>query len=296
MKLFINIGSGNDFQLKRFYQVISEKITIVDDPKKADILLVTSWSHEYTNNYKAVFVPYTGLNRFPVDDLEEKGTRVINTHAKAKLVAERAFTLCLTVLGKVVPYDHSLRREGKWSTRDNWGSEFWRSLHNLSVGIIGMGHIGQSLLNYLKPFNCKIVNLKRDQEKNLADLYVEDVNALIESSDIIFLACALNDQTKGIINLSHLDQLGNKVIINVARGPVLDEETLFLALKNNILYGAGIDVWYQYPSPNPIHPSQYDLSQFSQLVMSPHASCHADNFKNDYYDDIFRKINDFVEE
>lgn len=293
MRLYIDIGQGNHFQLERFQQVKSDKIEIVDDPLKAELLLVTSWSDDYTGEYKAVFVPYTGLNRFPLEALKSKGVKVINTHAKAKLVAERAFTLCLSVLGKILPYHQALNEEGRWLTREKWGHEFWRSLNHLNVGIVGMGHIGQHLLHYLAPFHCNIINLNRDLNKDLADKYVAGIEELLQESDVIFLACALNDQTIGIINKNHLDLLENKVIINVARGPVLDEETLYLGLKNGLLYGAGIDVWYQYPKPDPIQPSKYDLTKFSNLIMSPHASCHADNFKNDYYDDIFMQINNF---
>jgi phosphoglycerate dehydrogenase-like enzyme len=295
MNLFISIGESNQFQLDRLKELLPSDIVIVDDYKIAELFLITRWHDDYYDSrIEAVFIPYTGKNRFPLDNLYKKGIKVLNTHAKAHLVAERAFTLALTVLGKIPTYHQALAEEGRWLTRDDWGEEFWRSLQKKSVGIIGMGHIANELLNYLKPFQTRLVNLERDKHKGLADVYVPAVDQLIIESDIIFLCCELNESTKGIINNSHLDLLNNKVIINVSRGEVLNEETLYLGLRDNILYGAGIDVWYQYPTDTFKFPSKYELSSYKNLVMSPHASCHAEAFKNDYYDDIFEKIINYV--
>lgn len=290
MKLYINIGSINAFQIKRF-ELVNFVHEIVDDPKKADLLLITRWQDDYLHDgLKAIFVPYTGLNRFPVDLLRKKNIQVINTHAKAHLVAERAFALTLTVLGKILPYHKALAQEGRWLTRENWSEEFWESLHGKKCGFIGMGHIASYLINYLQAFNCPIINLKRDQHKKMAKVYADSLEDLIIKSDIIYLTCTLNDETKDLINDSHLELLRGKVLINVARGQVINEDTLFKLLDDKVLYGAGIDVWYQYPTDKVMQPSKYDLSKFDNLVMSPHASCHAYAFKNDYYDDIFTKI------
>ncbi|MCH4888230.1 hypothetical protein EZV73_11635 [Acidaminobacter sp. JC074] len=297
MNLFVSIGRSNDFQEERLRKTLPSYLEIVDVYEDAELFLITRWSDDYYHSkIKAVFIPFTGKNRFPLNDLEEKNIVVFNTHAKSKLVAERAFSMTLSLLGKLVTYDHALRYEGRWLTRENWGKEFWQSLQNKSCGIIGMGHIAKDLLNYLKPFNCEIINLERDLDKGLADVYVESVDALIKKSDIIYLTCPLTDETERMINMSHLPYLEGKVIINVSRGEVLEEEVLYRGLDQGLLYGAGIDVWYQYPSDGSQFPSKYDLSKYSNLIMSPHASCHAEGFKNDYYDDIFKKIFDYAKD
>jgi lactate dehydrogenase-like 2-hydroxyacid dehydrogenase len=99
MKLYINIGKNNNEQLCRIREVLNSNIVITETVDlDVDIMLITSWRDEYLQTkVKAIFVPYTGLNRFPVELLKARGIQILNTHAKANLVAERAFTLALSV-------------------------------------------------------------------------------------------------------------------------------------------------------------------------------------------------------
>lgn len=292
MELFVSIGEQNSYQKNSLATLTSSgNITLVDEvTNQTEIILATRWQDAYFHdNLKAVFIPYTGLNRFPVEALREKGVEVINTHAKAKLVAERAFALSLTVMGKVVSYHHKLKQENLWTTRYEWGQEFWYSLQNKRCGIVGMGHIGQALSTYLKPFKCQIITLDRGHLKEDGVEYVESFEELVESSEVIFFTCALNDQTHHLINMDNLELFKNKFIINVSRGEVIEEEALYKGLEHHIFLGAGIDVWYQYPDNGIGAPSKYTYD-FENIVMSPHASCHAVEFKNSYYEDIFHKI------
>ena len=93
-----------------------------------DVLLATALSDddlESQDKLKAIFVPFTGLNKFPLMKIEEEGIYISNTHAKAHIVAERGLALTLTLMGKVIPYDQELRNNDRWMTREFWGSEFW---------------------------------------------------------------------------------------------------------------------------------------------------------------------------
>ncbi len=292
MKLYVNIGKSNDFQLVKLKAILSNHLTITEilEPD-VDMMLITRWQESYLEtNVKAIFIPFTGLNRFPLDVLKTNNIEIFNTHAKADSVAEKAFALTLSVLGKIVLYHNELSKHGRWLTREYWGEEFWHSLRQKRCGFIGMGHIASHIISYIKPFHCSIVNLERDRHKNLADSYVSSIDELIKNSDIIYLTCVLNEETTGIINNRHLELLKDKVIINVSRGEVIDEETLYLGLENELLLGAGIDVWYDYPQKNIQMPSQYDLSKFDNIVMSPHAACHTEENKDGYYEDIFDQI------
>jgi lactate dehydrogenase-like 2-hydroxyacid dehydrogenase len=286
----------NAYQKRRIDQLKDKGLTIADSlDDQVELLLTGRWSDDfYTHSLKAVFVPYTGKNRFPLNDFEKRKINIFNSHAKASIVAERAFTLALAVLGKIVPY-HSALQTGHWTTREKWGKEFWHSLQNKRCGIVGMGHIGKALSGYLAPFHCRIINLSRDQKKNLADEYASSFDELIAMSDIIFIACPLTDQTRHMVNMKNIHLFKDKVIVNIARGEVIEEEALYLGLKEDILLGAGIDVWYQYPKDGTAYPSNYDLS-FDHLVMSPHAASHAKEFQHAYYEDIFNQIEQYVED
>lgn len=303
MKIKINIGFMNDYIEERINSLRKEfSIDIVYDDyaglDDVDVLLATSLSEgdlETQDKLKAIFVPFTGLNKFPLMKIEEEGIYISNTHAKAHIVAERGLALTLALMGKVIPYDQELRNNDRWLTREFWGSEFWNSLYNKKCGIVGMGSIGRNTKKLLKPFNCKIINLKRDEKKGMADIYSEDINGLLDESDVIFLTCALNEETKHLINKSNIHLLKNKFIINVSRGNVIEEEALYAALEEKIILGAAIDVWYQYPkNSKTMKPSKYDLSKFNNIVMSPHASCHAEEAKHTYYEDIFNQIENYI--
>lgn len=296
MKLLVSIGKINHFQEKGI-EKLKEKLDIeisYDQNEPCDMILTTSWHETFDHkNLKALFVPYTGLNRFPVKELEKRGVRVINTHAKAKLVAERALSLCLTLMGKVMIY-HQAMKEGRWMTREGWGQELWYSLQNKRVAIIGMGHIGREIINFLKPYNCEILNLERDRSKDLAAGYY-DLNNLLIHADVVFLACELNDETRYLINKSNIHLLKDSFLINISRGDVIEEEALYMGVKDYLL-GAGIDVWYQYPKDGMVMPSKYPIHTFENIVMSPHASCHAKAFRDAYYEDIVLKIENYVRE
>lgn len=77
-----------------------------------------------------LFVPYTGLNRFSLAALKDRGVTVINSHGKAEVVAERALALALSVMGRIVEMHVAMQQEGVWLTRKRWGEEYWRSMYN----------------------------------------------------------------------------------------------------------------------------------------------------------------------
>jgi phosphoglycerate dehydrogenase-like enzyme len=294
MKLYTNIEELNAYQEHRLKGLNELGVEMTDNLEdNIDIMLLSRWNEDYLKvNPKAIFVPYTGMNRFPLDEFKNRNIYYSNSHAKAHLVAERALSLALSVMGKIKLYDIQLQKDHYWSTRAKWGSEFWMSLYEKRVAIIGMGHIGRELINFLNPFKVTINNLKRDEEKALADNYY-DFDELVLQSDLIFLTCPLTSETEHMVNVNNIHLFQGKVIVNVARGAVIEEKALYTGLEQKILYGAGIDVWYQYPTEGYGKPSRFDMD-FNNLVMSPHASCHAKAFEHAYYDDIFNQIEEYL--
>ena len=305
MKMMVSIGFMNTYIEERINKLRDDyniEIVMEDSPidlTGIDLILATGFSEDLIDSadqLKCVFIPFTGTNRFPVEQLEAKGINVINTHAKAHIVAERAMALTLTLMGKVMVYHNALKEQGRWLTREFWGEEFWNSLYNKRCGIVGMGHIGENISKLLKPFGCTIINLERDAKKDLADEYFENIEAMMSSCDILYLTCALNDETTHLINKNNIHLLENKFIINIARGPVIEEEVLYISLKDRIIAGVGQDVWYKYPKGKEgTWPSQYPIHEFENIVMSPHASCHAYEAKDAYYEGIFNQVEKYLE-
>ncbi|VAH40535.1 unnamed protein product [Triticum turgidum subsp. durum] len=132
-------------------------------------------------------------------------------------------------------------------------SIFIPTMHQLSgkrVGIIGLGSIGSSIARRLQAFGCTISYHSR-RAKDSATIsynYFPSVINLALESDVLIVACALNDQTKHIVNTEVLEALGKDgVIVNIARGGNVDEAALISALKGGGIAGAGLDVFEKEP-------------------------------------------------
>jgi phosphoglycerate dehydrogenase-like enzyme len=97
------------------------------------------------------------------------------------------------------------------------------------------------------------------------------INAL-EKGEIVYITLPLTPQTRGMFDKNILDQMQDKFLVNVGRGEVIEEAALYHALKNGILKGAGIDVWYTYPERGKGvgNPSKYPIQEFPNVVLSPH--------------------------
>ena len=98
---------------------------------------------------------------------------------------------------------------------------------------------------------------------------------LLEHADFVLIACPLTEQTRGLIGQAQLARMKpDAVLINVARGPIADEDALFAALRDGVIGGAVLDTWYRYPSPaeSDVRPSRHPFHELSNVVMTPHLS------------------------
>ncbi len=281
---------------KNGIEVVCENKPSDKQYNEADIIMTGFLKKDQINKMsklKAVFVPFTGFDKVDIDVLKEKDIPLFNSHAKAKYVAEKALSLLLSVMGRVVLSDKEMR-QGLWRRRQEESNEIstsWRTLYNKRVGIYGYGEIGKRLHVLLKPFNCKINLLTRDVNKTKNAYFYNDLLELCENSDILFVATPLNKNTRNSIGLEHLKALKG-YIVNVGRGAIINEDALFTALNNNILEGAGIDVWYNYPKDKkPTNPGlNNDFAVLDNLVMSPHSATDLIEDKDEYDRDIFEQL------
>jgi len=224
-------------------------------------------------NLKAVIVPFAAINQLDLTALKAKNIRVFNTSAHAIFVAERALVLTLAVLGKIV-YFHKLLAKGDWAGRvegNGFGKE-WTSLFGKKVAIYGYGSIGKALHNLLKPFNVELGILHYKDRAYEGVMTFDTLETLADWSDVFIVTAPLNDATRGRINRRTLNVLKGSVLVNVGRGPIIDEAALYDALAQNGLKGFGCDVWYEYPTlEKPIcSPSKYPIEAFPHVVMTPH--------------------------
>jgi phosphoglycerate dehydrogenase-like enzyme len=187
-------------------------------------------------------------------------------------------------------------RSGSWhysgSSKDPTSKhgEIW----NKTVGIIGYGGIGEEIARRAKAFSMRTMGLKRSAMPCPAELdwlgaSVDDPGALmtlLTESDYVVLACDLNDATRGMIGPDELAAMKDTaILINVARGEVIQEEPFYQALKTRQIAGAVIDTWYLYPArglapgeaPQNPAPSSCPFTDLENVMVTPHCSAHSDN-------------------
>jgi phosphoglycerate dehydrogenase-like enzyme len=287
MKVVVNAGFEKYWKLE-FDKIKSEfknvdfiftrsKSDTQKELKDADVFIGGYLTEEEVNNcknLKVVFVPWAGVDILPMESLIKRGIMVSNSHGNARIVAERAFSLALSLLGKIPKYHNDLQK-GIWHGFSIGFKEedLWESMWNEKCSILGLGTIGKYLAKLLKAFNCEVTGFKREITKvDNVDYVTNDLNEAIERSEIIFVILPLTNHTKGIIDHDIIYRMKGKFLINVGRGPVIDEEALYQGLKNNILAGAAIDVWYNYPdkAKKVSLPSKYPIHTFDNIVISPH--------------------------
>lgn len=268
--------------------------------RKADAIIsgrLTEDEIEQAENLKVLFVPFTGLNTFPLDLIKQRGIIISNTHANAKYVAERAVALALTLLGRVAEFHNDLKT-GKWN-RSIEGEDMWESLQGKRVGIIGLGSIGLHIAKFVKAFDCSVYGFNRSGKNPDTNLITEansNLAHIIEQSDIIFVCLPLNSETKNILNDEIFAKMRGKYLINVGRGETISEDAAYNALKDGILKGAALDVWYNYPGKKtePVYPAKKPFWEMPNVLLSPHKSSHTAQAINAMIDDTYENIRSFI--
>jgi phosphoglycerate dehydrogenase-like enzyme len=230
---------------------------------------------EHAKKLKIIFVPWAGVNHLPWDLIRERNIQVAHTHGNARPVAEKAFQLCLALLGHVVVY-HKDMQKGRWhGFAAGQFEDRWQTLQNRSCGILGFGSIGKNLLTYLLPFQGPFHALKKHPPAILPEglsSCTSDIDEIIDKSNVLFLTMPTTPETKKIISQDRLKRMQGKYLINVSRGELIDEKALYEALTEGSLAGAAMDVWFQYPRQRNeiILPSIFPFHELDNVVMSPH--------------------------
>ncbi len=215
-----------------------------------------------------------GYDAIDVPTLTQHGILLTNTPIpvrNAVATTALAFVLALT---QRLPLKSRLVREGRWGERGNHPGT---GLPGRTLGIIGLGGIGREFVRLMQPFGMSIL---------AADPHVDATSAaqagarlcsledLLERSDIVVVACLLNESTRRLLNADRLRLMKSTAyLINVARGPIIDEAALIDVLRNERIAGAALDVFEQEP-PDPANP----LLAMDSVIPTAHCLCWTDTF------------------
>ena len=221
-------------------------------------------------NLKMLDVAFTGIDHVALDACREKGVMVCNAAGySTQCVAELAIGLTVSCLRQMPACETATRTGGVG------GPLRGREIAGRTVGIVGTGAIGIRTAQLFLAFGAKVIAYSRTVKPEVEAMGVTYVSLeeLMERSDIVSLHVPNNDQTKGMISRDLLAKMQpTAILINVARGAIVDNEALAEALNKGIIAGAGIDVFDMEP---PI-PADYPLLQAKNTVLTPHGAFATD--------------------
>ncbi|MCO5240624.1 MAG: hypothetical protein M9904_11275 [Chitinophagaceae bacterium] len=228
---------------------------------------------ETARNLKVFQLAGTGVDRLNLTLFEKKGIRIYKAQAHSRYVAEFAIAMLHALVKKIAYFDCLLRKNDIPSLKNIPGIDFNSyTLFEKCIGIIGYGHIGRSIHQLLQPYTDRfLINAaaSRPKDELMGAIQVE-LEKLIKTSDVIFIACPLTVKTKGMIGKEAFQSASDKSIwVNISRGEIIDFNALLYALNHKQIGGVAIDNWY----PD-IPDAQKRLSLFSSVVLSPYRATH----------------------
>ena len=239
--------------------------------KDADIIIIANQPFrknviEKCKNLKLLSVAFTGVDHIDVDFCKAKGICVCNAAGySTNAVAELAFGLAISVLRNIPACDAVCRKEG--TKAGLVGGE----LFGKTFGVVGTGAIGSKVAKIAQAFGCKVVAYSRTVKPEMQGAGIEylSLEDVLKVSDIVSLHVPLNDKTKGLIGEKEIALMKkNAILLNTARGPVVDSEALAKALNEERIAGAGIDVFEMEP---PV-PAEHPLLHSKHTVVTPHVA------------------------
>ncbi|MEU1513236.1 2-hydroxyacid dehydrogenase [Streptomyces sp. NPDC005811] len=202
------------------------------------------------------------------------GTLVANTHHHEDAIAEYAVAAAILLRRGFLRQDAALRR-------GTWGEPSYPGLLGEAVvGFVGFGHIGARAWQRFRAFGARGVAVtRRGGVDAVAERLawaggMDDLDALLETSDVVVVSVPLTGTTTSLIASKELKRMGESaVLINVGRGPVVDEDALYAALRDGVIAGAALDVWYDYPADGRTgRPGRHPFHELPNTLMTPHSS------------------------
>ncbi|MBK8621071.1 MAG: D-2-hydroxyacid dehydrogenase [Saprospiraceae bacterium] len=241
--------------------------------KEATIIIVNKFlineqSLAFMPHVKYICVAATGYNNIDIAAVREKNIPVSNVRDySTESVVQHVFASILTWSNKISYYDRQVK-SGRWSGQTDFCfyDQTIPSLRQKTIGIAGYGSIGKRVADVATAFGMKVVVYTRSEIQNQKNVEKVSLESLFQRSDILTLHMPLTAETKKFVRKEHLNMMKpGSVIINTARGPLVDADDVYTALESGVLAAAFLDVWETEP-PAEQHP----LMEHPNCIMTPH--------------------------
>ena len=244
--------------------------------KDADIIVankarLNEESLRESPNVKLICEFATGFDNCDLAYCNSRGIKVANVADYCTdMVAQHTFTLMLTLLQKLPHYDEYVK-SGAYAAQDRFSNfdEPFTELAGKTWGIVGMGLIGKKVAQIATAFGCRVIFHSVTGKSTVTEYEQVDKDTLLRESDFLSLHCPLSDLTRDFIDKEALRKMKKTaVLVNVARGPVVNNTDLYDALMNGEIMAAGLDVLEKEPLQlsNPLSK----IKDSNRLIITPH--------------------------
>jgi len=237
----------------------------------------------------------TGYDNVDLDYCKNRGITVCNVRDYCTgMVAQHTMTLALALSQKLFHYDNYVK-SGEYSAQDrfsNFDIPFYE-LEGKTWGIVGMGNIGKKVAQLATAFGCKVIFHSVTGKSTCTDYPQVDKDTLLAESDFLSLHCPLSELSRGFIDAQALKKMKKSaILINVARGPVVNNADLAAALTTGEILAAGLDVIEGEPLEltNPLS----QLKDSNQLIITPHLAWASVEARTRCVEGVYKNIQAFL--
>lgn len=298
---------GEDIDLSQFEKlgevVMYDLSTPEDTPEKikdADVVIVNKVPmNEQTlkdaHNLKMIAITATGYNIIDKAYTDSRGIAVANVGGySTDSVAQHTFAMALYLLEQLAYYDEYVK-SGEY-TRSDIFCHMDRKVGELAGktwGVIGLGAIGKRVAAIAQAFGCRVLYYSTSGKNHNSEYESVSIDALLERSDIVSIHAPLNQNTENLINKENLHKMKpGAILINVARGPIVNERDLTDALKEGVIAGAGLDVISSEPmkAGNPL----LEIQDSTKLIVTPHIAWATVEARRRLMDEVYLNIEAFL--
>lgn len=274
--------------------------------KDVDVVITTriklgKKQFEKAEKLKLILVTATGFNHIDVKSANEFGIKVANVSGySTNSVAQLAITFLLNELTPVNRYYDEVK-EGKWMdiTVPDYQKYPIDDVNGKILGIVGFGNIGKRVAQVAEILGMEVMVAKNTEKDNAKtgsviekDGFLRyELDEVLEKCDVLTLHVPLTDSTRNLINLEKMKKMKKSaVILNLARGPLINQEDLYFALKNKIIKSAAVDV----TSVEPIEKNS-KLFELDNILITPHIAWKSEKSMIKLMDDVEKNLKLFLE-
>ncbi|MGD9614170.1 MAG: 2-hydroxyacid dehydrogenase [Alphaproteobacteria bacterium] len=269
---------------------------------EADILVSNHWRAEYppTSKLRLVQAVATGIDLFDLTALP-KGAVVCNAYGHESAIAEYVVMTWLALHHRLFQISGEFRERGSWRTSWVESGAPHGEVRGSTLGIVGYGRVGREVARRAAPFGARILaanRTPREADPGVERVYpLADLDRMLPECDTVALCTALGPETTGLIDANRLALIKpDAFLINIARGPVVDEDALYAALRDGRLGGAALDVWWQYPNdaePNR-RGSRHKFHELPNVIATPHNSGWTGGMVRRRWDEVAENLRRFA--